>query len=117
STRISSVANRAGLAPGKTPLAVEAEFKVITPAEYKRDAHRWLILHGRYPKRANPTAPCRRRQPLLLPGHARALCARGGGEAAGQLATRTLGMSARISPCSAAGWAWTSPEIWPPHSI
>jgi hypothetical protein len=36
-----------------------------------------------------------------------------GGEVAGQLATRTFGISARISRCSDEGWAWTSPEIWP----
>ena len=42
------VANRTGLAPGKTPLAVEAKLEAVTPAEYKRYAHHWLILHGRY---------------------------------------------------------------------
>jgi hypothetical protein len=40
-----------------------------------------------------------------------------GGGVAGQLATRTLVTSAMSSLCSAEGWAWTSPEIWPPHSI
>src|SRR2546426_4094266 len=47
-THIFRVANRTGLAPGKTPLAVEAALEAITPAEYKRYAHHWLILHGRY---------------------------------------------------------------------
>ena len=47
-THIFRVANRTGLAPGKTPLAVEAGLEAITPAEYKRYAHHWLILHGRY---------------------------------------------------------------------
>src|SRR5215831_300913 len=42
------VANRTGLAPGKTPLAVEAKLEAVTPADYKRYAHHWLILHGRY---------------------------------------------------------------------
>lgn len=42
------VANRTGLAPGKTPLAVEARLEAVTPADYKRYAHHWLILHGRY---------------------------------------------------------------------
>jgi endonuclease-3 len=47
-THIFRVANRTGLAPGKTPLAVETGLEAITPAEYKRYAHHWLILHGRY---------------------------------------------------------------------
>ena len=47
-THIFRVANRTGLAPGKTPLEVEKKLEAITPAEYKRYAHHWLILHGRY---------------------------------------------------------------------
>jgi endonuclease-3 len=47
-THIFRVANRTGLAPGKTPLAVETGLVAITPREYKRYAHHWLILHGRY---------------------------------------------------------------------
>jgi endonuclease-3 len=47
-THIFRVANRTGLAPGKTPLEVEKGLEAITPAEYKRYAHHWLILHGRY---------------------------------------------------------------------
>src|SRR6201981_153587 len=47
-THIFRVANRTGLAPGKTPLAVETGLEAITPAKYKRYAHHWLILHGRY---------------------------------------------------------------------
>jgi endonuclease-3 len=47
-THIFRVANRTGLAPGKTPLAVEAKLEAVTPAEYKLGAHHWLILHGRY---------------------------------------------------------------------
>jgi endonuclease-3 len=47
-THIFRVANRTGLAPGKTPLAVEAGLERITPKEYKLGAHHWLILHGRY---------------------------------------------------------------------
>lgn len=47
-THIFRVANRTGLAPGKTPLAVEhALLKTIDP-EFLKDAHHWLILHGRY---------------------------------------------------------------------
>jgi endonuclease-3 len=54
-THIFRVANRTGLAPGKTPAAVEAGLDAVTPAKYKRYAHHWLILHGRY--------VCKARQP------------------------------------------------------
>jgi len=47
-THIFRVANRAGLAPGKTPLAVEQGLIANTPAQYRKDAHHWLLLHGRY---------------------------------------------------------------------
>ena len=47
-THIFRVANRTGLAPGKTPLAVETALEACTPANYKPYAHHWLILHGRY---------------------------------------------------------------------
>jgi endonuclease III len=47
-THIFRVANRTGLAPGKTPRAVEAGLEARTPSQYKRYAHHWLILHGRY---------------------------------------------------------------------
>jgi len=47
-THIFRVANRTGLAPGKTPLAVEMKLEKIVPVEYRLHAHHWLILHGRY---------------------------------------------------------------------
>jgi endonuclease-3 len=47
-THIFRVGNRTGLAPGKTPLAVEKKLLEVVPDEFKRDAHHWLILHGRY---------------------------------------------------------------------
>lgn len=47
-THIFRVGNRTGLAPGKTPLAVELKLEKQTPAPFRRDAHHWLILHGRY---------------------------------------------------------------------
>jgi len=47
-THIFRVANRTGLGPGKTPRAVEAALEATTPQRYKRYAHHWLILHGRY---------------------------------------------------------------------
>ncbi len=47
-THIFRVANRTGLAPGKTPLAVEQGLLRRIPREFLKDAHHWLILHGRY---------------------------------------------------------------------
>ncbi len=47
-THIFRVANRTGLAPGKTVRAVEDKLEKVVPAEFKKDAHHWLILHGRY---------------------------------------------------------------------
>lgn len=47
-THIFRLGNRTGLAPGKTPLAVEQALLRRIPANYLRDAHHWLILHGRY---------------------------------------------------------------------
>ncbi len=55
-THIFRVANRTGLAVGKTPLAVETELERVTPEPWKRHAHHWLILHGRY--------VCKARKPL-----------------------------------------------------
>ncbi|HEX5737685.1 MAG TPA: endonuclease III [Hydrogenophaga sp.] len=55
-THIFRVSNRTGLAPGKTPLAVEQQLMRRVPAVYAVDSHHWLILHGRY--------VCQARKPL-----------------------------------------------------
>src|SRR5579863_3853205 len=47
-THIFRVANRTGLAPGKTPREVEERLEKIVPDKFKLHAHHWLILHGRY---------------------------------------------------------------------
>ena len=47
-THIFRLANRTGLAPGKTPRAVEDGLEHVVPNAFKRHAHHWLILHGRY---------------------------------------------------------------------
>ncbi len=47
-THIFRVGNRTGLAPGKTPRAVEDRLERVVPERYKLHAHHWLILHGRY---------------------------------------------------------------------
>ena len=55
-THIFRVANRTGLAPGKTPIEVEKRLLRTTPEPYRKNAHHWLILHGRY--------ICKARKPL-----------------------------------------------------
>lgn len=47
-THIFRLGNRTGLAPGKTVLDVEKKLLRVTPGEFLKDAHHWLILHGRY---------------------------------------------------------------------
>jgi endonuclease-3 len=47
-THIFRIGNRTGLAPGKTPFEVEQKLLEVVPDAYKRHAHHWLILHGRY---------------------------------------------------------------------
>jgi endonuclease III len=47
-THIFRVANRTGLAPGRTPLEVEKGLMQIIPKPFRRHAHHWLVLHGRY---------------------------------------------------------------------
>ncbi len=47
-THVFRLANRTGLAPAKTPLAVEKKLEKAVPKHYARGAHHWLILHGRY---------------------------------------------------------------------
>ena len=51
-THIFRIANRIGLAPGKTVDEVEQKLLKVVPREYMLDAHHWLILHGRYVCRA-----------------------------------------------------------------
>ncbi len=57
-THIFRVANRTGIAPGKTPRAVEEKLMKFVPPEFRLDAHHWLILHGRYVCKArHPACP------------------------------------------------------------
>jgi endonuclease III len=60
------VANRTGLAPGRTPDAVEAGLNQAVPERFKHGAHHWLILHGRY--------VCVARRPLCPECPVRGLC-------------------------------------------
>ncbi len=66
-THIFRVANRTGLAPGKTPYDVEMKLVDVVPARYRVDAHHWLILHGRY--------VCLARKPLCWQCRVAAQCA------------------------------------------
>ncbi len=65
-THIFRVANRTGLAPGKTPLAVEEHLLRVVPDRFKKDAHHWLILHGRY--------TCTARSPKCIECEIRDVC-------------------------------------------
>ncbi len=65
-THIFRVANRTGLAPGKDVVAVERKLLKFTPPEFLKDAHHWLILHGRY--------VCLARKPGCPRGLIRDLC-------------------------------------------
>ncbi len=66
-THIFRLSNRTGLAPGKTPLAVEQKLEKVVPTERKLHAHHWLILHGRY--------VCKARKPNCPACVVRDLCA------------------------------------------
>lgn len=65
-THIFRVANRIGLTNGKNPLQVELQLEQIIPAKYRKDAHHWLILHGRY--------ICKARKPDCSNCYIRELC-------------------------------------------
>jgi endonuclease-3 len=66
-THVFRLANRSGLAAGKTPLEVEKKLLKVTPESYLRHAHHWLILHGRY--------VCKARKPECERCPVRDLCA------------------------------------------
>jgi endonuclease-3 len=66
-THVFRVANRTGLAPGKTPLDVERKLEKAVPERFKQHAHHWLILHGRY--------VCKARKPDCPACTLRDLCA------------------------------------------
>ena len=70
-THVFRVANRTGLAPGRTPLEVELGLQRRVPERYRGDAHHWLILHGRYVCLARRPL-CERCSVASLCDHARA---------------------------------------------
>lgn len=65
-THLFRLGNRTGLAPGKTPLAVELKLLKRIPERYRVDAHHWLILHGRY--------VCQARKPLCWQCNVQPVC-------------------------------------------
>jgi endonuclease-3 len=78
-THVFRVCNRTGLAPGKTVEDVEAKLEKIVPQPFRRDAHHWLILHGRYTCKARlpecwrcPVVDLCRYKPKTLPPEERA---------------------------------------------
>ena len=95
-THIFRVANRTGLAPGKTPREVEDKLVAIVPEKYAHNAHHWLILHGRY--------TCVARRPLCPTCVVNDLCRfrdktrEGGGEKTAKPASRS---KRRIRPLQA----------------
>jgi endonuclease-3 len=66
-THVFRVCNRTGLARGKTPLEVERKLLKVVPERYRKNAHHWLILHGRY--------TCTARRPSCPECIVRDLCA------------------------------------------
>jgi endonuclease-3 len=66
-THVFRVSNRTGLASGKTPHAVEEKLNVCVPEKWKKGAHHWLLLHGRY--------VCKARKPACPVCVIRSLCA------------------------------------------
>jgi len=89
-THIFRVGNRTGLAPGKTPLAVEQGLEAATPAKYKLGAHHWLILHGRY--------VCKARKPDCPACVVADLCRYGAKTAPAELPAAMIAARAKAAP-------------------
>ncbi len=95
-THVFRVCNRTGLAPGNDPLAVELKLEKLVPAPFRRDAHHWLILHGRYTCKARtpecwrcPVIDlCRYKAKVLAPG-SKPTAARTGAQAPSAVRTAT----------------------------
>ena len=94
-THVFRVCNRTGLAPGKTPEEVEAKLEKIVPQPFRRDAHHWLILHGRYTCKARTPECwrcvvadlCRYKPKTPPPGEAKPKTARSGSRASSKART------------------------------
>jgi endonuclease-3 len=117
-THVFRVCNRTGLAPGKTVDAVEAKLEKIVPQPFRRDAHHWLILHGRYTCKARlpecwrcPVADLCRYQPKTPPPEERAKSSAARTASPTSSITRTA--KGRTAPTRKAGRSRSRPNRLP----
>jgi len=115
-THVYRVCNRTGLAPGKTVEDVEAKLEKIVPQPFRRDAHHWLILHGRYTCKARlpecwrcPVADLCRYEPKTLDPASRPSAARNGSRASSKVRTG----KARTAPRRSASRSRSRPSRLP----
>jgi len=115
-THVYRVCNRTGLAPGKTVEDVEAKLEKIVPQPFRRDAHHWLILHGRYTCKARlpecwrcPVADLCRYEPKTLDPASRPSVARTESRASSKARTG----KARTAPRRSAGRSRSRPSRLP----
>ena len=117
-THVFRVCNRTGLAPGKTVDEVEAKLEKIVPQPFRRDAHHWLILHGRYTCKARlpecwrcPVIDLCRYKPKTLPPEERAKSNAARSGSRGSSAARTA--KARTASKPTAGRSRSRPTRLP----
>jgi endonuclease-3 len=117
-THVFRVCNRTGLAPGKTVDAVEAKLEKVVPQPFRRDAHHWLILHGRYTCKARlpecwrcPVVDLCRYQPKTPPPEERAKSSAARTASRGKSAARTA--RGRIASTRSAGRSRSRPNRLP----
>ena len=117
-THVFRVSNRTGLAPGKNVDEVEAKLEKIVPQPFRRDAHHWLILHGRYTCKARlpecwrcPVIDLCRYKPKTPPPEERVIPSAARTGRRGTSATRTA--KARTAPTQTAGRSRSRPTRLP----
>ena len=117
-THVFRVCNRTGLAPGKTVDDVETKLDKIVPQPFRRDAHHWLILHGRYTCKARlpecwrcPVIDLCSYKPKTLPPEERAKSSAARTASRGRSATRTV--KARTASTPTAGRSRSRPSRRP----
>jgi len=117
-THVFRVCNRTGLAPGKTVDAVEAKLEKVVPQPFRRDAHHWLILHGRYTCKARlpecwrcPVVDLCRYRPKTPPPEERAKSSAARSASRGKSAARIA--KGRIASTRSAGRSRSRPNRLP----
>ena len=117
-THIFRVGNRTGLAPGKDPLQVELKLEKVVPQPFRRDAHHWLILHGRYTCKARlpecwrcPVVDLCRYKPKTLPPEERVRPSGGRTASRGRSAAHTA--TGPKAPTPSAGRSGSRPSRLP----